>query len=156
MILNWLQSALTRRARKSNKIGPNESWIKFITTTQSRWLGWTKLECRTRLLTWQLSSQFSNCFPSQNLLIDEIIISIRSQAKVGSGSLFLTELYFRDLSNNQISVLPPFVFSNLTRLATLIVSYNKLQCVQENAFGRKLLYLWSFLSWTELHCWPLC
>ena len=74
-------------------------------------------------------------------MIDEIIISIRSQAKVGSGSLFLTELYFRDLSNNQISVLPPFVFSNLTRLATLIVSYNKLQCVQENAFGRKLLYL---------------
>ena len=49
--------------------------------------------------------------------------------------MFLTELYFRDLSNNQISVLPPFVFSNLTRLATLIVSYNKLQCVQENAFG---------------------
>lgn len=40
-----------------------------------------------------------------------------------------------DLSNNQVSVLPPFVFANLTRLATLIVSYNKLQCVQENAFG---------------------
>ena len=37
-------------------------------------------------------------------------------------------------------MLPPFVFSNLTRLATLIVSYNKLQCVQENAFGRKSLY----------------
>ena len=27
------------------------------------------------------------------------------------------------------------MFSNLSRLATLIVSYNKLQCVQENAFG---------------------
>jgi len=40
-----------------------------------------------------------------------------------------------DLSNNKISVLPPFVFSNLSRLATLIVSYNNLQCVQENAFG---------------------
>lgn len=40
-----------------------------------------------------------------------------------------------DLSNNQISVLPPYVFANLTRLATLIVSYNKLQCVQDNAFG---------------------
>jgi Leucine-rich repeat (LRR) protein len=37
---------------------------------------------------------------------------------------------FRDLSNNQITVLPPNVFSNLTRLATLIVSYNKLQCIQ--------------------------
>jgi hypothetical protein len=35
-----------------------------------------------------------------------------------------------DLSNNQITVLPPNVFSNLTRLATLIVSYNKLQCIQ--------------------------
>ena len=55
--------------------------------------------------------------------------------------MFLTEPYSRDLSNNQISVLPPFVFSNLTRLATLIVSYNKLQCVQENAFGRELLEL---------------
>ena len=44
-------------------------------------------------------------------------------------------IHFRDLSNNKISVLPPFVFSNLSRLATLIVSYNKLQCVQENAFG---------------------
>lgn len=39
-----------------------------------------------------------------------------------------------DLSNNKISVLPPFVFANLTRLATLIVSYNELQCVQDNAF----------------------
>ena len=38
--------------------------------------------------------------------------------------------FFRDLSNNQITVLPPNVFSNLTRLATLIVSYNKLQCIQ--------------------------
>ena len=40
-----------------------------------------------------------------------------------------------DLSNNKVSVLPPYVFANLTRLATLIVSYNKLQCVQDNAFG---------------------
>ena len=54
--------------------------------------------------------------------------------------MILTEHYFRDLSNNQISVLPPFVFSNLTRLATLIVSYNKLQCVQENAFGKELYF----------------
>ena len=40
-----------------------------------------------------------------------------------------------DLSNNKLSVLPPLVFANLSRLATLIVSYNKLQCVQEQAFG---------------------
>ena len=44
-------------------------------------------------------------------------------------------LYYRDLSNNHITVLPPYVFSNLSRLATLIVSYNKLQCVQERAFA---------------------
>ena len=31
--------------------------------------------------------------------------------------------------------MPPYVFSNLSRLATLIVSYNKLQCVQERAFA---------------------
>ena len=37
---------------------------------------------------------------------------------------------FSDLSNNDITVLPPYVFANLTRLSTLIVSYNKLQCVQ--------------------------
>ena len=43
----------------------------------------------------------------------------------------------RDLSNNQITVLPPGVFSNLSRLATLIVSYNKLQCVQSRAFSGK-------------------
>ena len=32
-------------------------------------------------------------------------------------------------------MLPPYVFANLSRLATLIVSYNKLQCVQDKAFG---------------------
>ncbi len=38
------------------------------------------------------------------------------------------------MSNNEITVLPPYVFANLSRLSTLIVSYNKLQCVQEDAF----------------------
>ena len=32
-------------------------------------------------------------------------------------------------------MLPPDVFSSLSRLATLIVSYNKLQCVQSQAFS---------------------
>ena len=31
--------------------------------------------------------------------------------------------------------MPPFVFANLSRLATLIVSYNKLQCIQEKSFA---------------------
>ncbi|MFN9907503.1 MAG: leucine-rich repeat domain-containing protein, partial [bacterium] len=44
-------------------------------------------------------------------------------------------LYYRDLSNNKVVVLPPLVFANLSRLATLIVSYNRLQCVQDQAFG---------------------
>ena len=39
------------------------------------------------------------------------------------------------MSNNHITVLPPNVFSNLSRLATLIVSYNRLQCIQEAAFA---------------------
>ena len=39
------------------------------------------------------------------------------------------------MSNNHVTVLPPDVFSNLNRLATLIVSYNKLQCVQSRAFS---------------------
>ena len=46
-----------------------------------------------------------------------------------------------DLSNNHITVLPPDVFSNLSRLATLIVSYNKLQCVQSRAFSGKWFML---------------
>ncbi len=44
-------------------------------------------------------------------------------------------MYCRDLSNNKVVVLPPLVFANLSRLATLIVSYNRLQCVQDQAFG---------------------
>ena len=48
---------------------------------------------------------------------------------------FFITFFYRDLSNNHITVLPPFVFANLSRLATLIVSYNKLQCIQERSFA---------------------
>ena len=49
-----------------------------------------------------------------------------------------------NLSNNKVSVLPPYVFDNLTRLATLLISYNKLQCMQKNAFrGLKNLHIQS-------------
>jgi len=44
-------------------------------------------------------------------------------------------LYYRDLSNNKVVVLPPLVFANLSRLATLIVSYTRLPCVPDQAFG---------------------
>ncbi|XP_076372429.1 protein slit-like isoform X3 [Tachypleus tridentatus] len=39
-----------------------------------------------------------------------------------------------DLSNNQISIIPNNIFSNLTKLSTLILSYNKLQCIQKDSF----------------------
>ena len=45
------------------------------------------------------------------------------------------QLLFRDLSNNLLTVLPPQIFGNLSRLATLIVSYNNIECVQEDAFA---------------------
>ena len=53
-------------------------------------------------------------------------------------------LFNRDLSNNHITVLPPDVFSSLSRLATLIVSYNKLQCVQSQAFSGITIILYFY------------
>lgn len=41
--------------------------------------------------------------------------------------------FCRDLSNNQIGMLSNYTFVNLTKLSTLIISYNKLQCVQRDA-----------------------
>ena len=49
-----------------------------------------------------------------------------------------------DLSNNKVSALSPYVFVSLTRLATLIVSYTKLQCFQDDAF--RGLKNWHILS----------
>uniref|UniRef100_A0A4W4FWX0 Slit homolog 3 (Drosophila) n=1 Tax=Electrophorus electricus TaxID=8005 RepID=A0A4W4FWX0_ELEEL len=40
----------------------------------------------------------------------------------------------RDLSNNSISSLTPLVFNNMTRLSTLILSYNQIRCVPVHAF----------------------
>nr|SOU94110.1 Slit [Glomeris marginata] len=40
-----------------------------------------------------------------------------------------------ELSNNQISFLPSYTFSNLTKLSTLTLSYNKLQCIQKHGFA---------------------
>ncbi|CAH2226458.1 jg4164, partial [Pararge aegeria aegeria] len=45
----------------------------------------------------------------------------------------LTQLTRLDLSNNKISVLPNNTFEALTKLSTLIVSYNRLRCVQRDA-----------------------
>lgn len=46
----------------------------------------------------------------------------------------LTDLTRLDLSNNQISILPNHIFANLSELQTLILSYNKLQCIEAQAF----------------------
>uniref|UniRef100_A0A3B5B9T6 Slit homolog 3 protein-like n=1 Tax=Stegastes partitus TaxID=144197 RepID=A0A3B5B9T6_9TELE len=48
----------------------------------------------------------------------------------------------RDLSNNSISTLAPYTFSNMTQLATLILSYNQIRCIPVHAFdGLKSLRL---------------
>ena len=66
----------------------------------------------------------------------ELYLDVNEITSIESHRLeHLKSLTRLDLSNNKVSVLPPYVFANLTRLATLIVSYNKLQCVQESAFG---------------------
>ncbi|XP_046914205.2 slit guidance ligand [Dermatophagoides farinae] len=46
----------------------------------------------------------------------------------------LSELNLLDLSNNQVNILPTKIFENMTKLHTLIISYNKLQCIQPDAF----------------------
>ncbi|XP_062826545.1 slit homolog 3 protein isoform X3 [Anolis carolinensis] len=40
-----------------------------------------------------------------------------------------------DLSNNSISVLANYTFSNITQLSTLILSYNRLRCIPVHAFN---------------------
>ncbi|XP_069826757.1 slit homolog 3 protein [Dendropsophus ebraccatus] len=40
-----------------------------------------------------------------------------------------------DLSNNSISVLSNYTFSNMTHLSTLILSYNRLRCIPVHAFN---------------------
>ncbi|XP_067134486.1 protein slit-like isoform X2 [Centruroides vittatus] len=49
-----------------------------------------------------------------------------------------------DMSNNQVSIIPNNIFANLTNLSTLILSYNKLQCIQVDSFrGLKSLRILS-------------
>ncbi|KAF2358677.1 Leucine-rich repeat, partial [Trinorchestia longiramus] len=49
-----------------------------------------------------------------------------------------------DLSNNQITILSNKTFSELTELSTLIVSFNKLGCVERDAlFGLSSLRILS-------------
>ncbi|XP_028907039.1 slit homolog 3 protein [Ornithorhynchus anatinus] len=45
------------------------------------------------------------------------------------------QLTLIDLSNNSISVLANYTFSNMTQLSTLILSYNRLRCIPAHAFN---------------------
>ncbi|XP_044515776.1 slit homolog 3 protein [Gracilinanus agilis] len=47
----------------------------------------------------------------------------------------LRHLTLIDLSNNSISVLANYTFSNMTQLSTLILSYNQLRCIPIHAFN---------------------
>ncbi|XP_014055552.1 slit homolog 3 protein isoform X1 [Salmo salar] len=54
----------------------------------------------------------------------------------------LKQLSLVDLSNNSISTVASMTFSNMTQLATLILSYNQIRCIQVHAFdGLKSLRL---------------
>lgn len=47
----------------------------------------------------------------------------------------LTKLQRLDLSNNNLVTLPDHIFSNFTNLATLILSYNQLECMAPTSFS---------------------
>lgn len=46
----------------------------------------------------------------------------------------LNDLTLLDLSNNQISLLSSNQFENFTKLHTLMIGFNKLQCIERDAF----------------------
>uniref|UniRef100_A0A3P8US28 Slit homolog 3 (Drosophila) n=1 Tax=Cynoglossus semilaevis TaxID=244447 RepID=A0A3P8US28_CYNSE len=51
----------------------------------------------------------------------------------------LKQLLLVDLSNNSISTLAPYTFSNMTQLATLILSYNQIRCIPVHIYSQ---YMW--------------
>lgn len=87
------------------------------------------------IISCMLNSQRSSPKVSLNSFSTSILTLSDDDACCHKKSVQTHSIYFRDLSNNHITVLPPNVFSNLSRLATLIVSYNRLQCIQEAAFA---------------------
>ncbi|XP_012937853.1 slit homolog 2 protein [Aplysia californica] len=64
----------------------------------------------------------------------ELYVDVNDIAKVPYEIGLLTNLKRLDLSHNKIVTLPSKIFSNLTQLSTLILSYNDLQCISETSF----------------------
>lgn len=74
----------------------------------------------------------------------ELFLDVNDLSSIPDELNLLHELRRLDFSNNQITMLPNNIFSNLTKLDTLILSYNKLQCLQVNSFkGLKSLKMLS-------------
>uniref|UniRef100_A0A803STV9 Slit guidance ligand 3 n=1 Tax=Anolis carolinensis TaxID=28377 RepID=A0A803STV9_ANOCA len=97
------------------------------------------------------SCHFSPRCPDQCTCIDSLVrCSNRGLRFLPKGvPKDVTEL---DLSNNSISVLANYTFSNITQLSTLILSYNRLRCIPVHAFnGLKSLRVLA-LGTNPLHC----
>ncbi|CAN8023631.1 unnamed protein product [Ixodes persulcatus] len=74
----------------------------------------------------------------------ELYLDVNDIAAIPMEINMLKEVTRIDLSNNQISILPNNIFANLSKLSTLILSYNKLQCIQGDSFiGLKSLRILS-------------
>ncbi|XP_064466119.1 protein slit-like isoform X2 [Ornithodoros turicata] len=91
------------------------------------------------------SRQRLKAFPkNMQVTTTELYLDVNDIAVVPKELNLLKDITRLDLSNNQISVLPNNIFSNLSKLATLIISYNKLQCIQVDGFrGLKSLRILS-------------
>uniref|UniRef100_A0A8C3L477 Slit guidance ligand 3 n=1 Tax=Chrysolophus pictus TaxID=9089 RepID=A0A8C3L477_CHRPC len=72
--------------------------------------------------------------PSQCTCMDSVVRCSNKGLRVMPKGIpkDVTEL---DLSNNSISVLANYTFSNMTQLSTLILSYNRLRCIPVHAFN---------------------
>ncbi|XP_037574945.1 protein slit isoform X1 [Dermacentor silvarum] len=65
----------------------------------------------------------------------ELYLDVNDITEIPKELNLLKDVTRIDLSNNQISILPNNIFSNLSKLSTLILSYNKLQCIQVDSFS---------------------
>lgn len=60
----------------------------------------------------------------------ELYLDVNDISRIPDHLNIVKDLERLDLSNNQITVLPNNIISNLSKLSTLILSYNKLQCIE--------------------------
>ncbi|GBM42199.1 Protein slit [Araneus ventricosus] len=74
----------------------------------------------------------------------ELYLDVNDISRMPEDLNIFKDLERLDLSNNQITVLPNNIVSNLSKLSTLILSYNKLQCIQvDSLLGLKSLRILS-------------